>query len=216
VLTALAAAKGAGVPRFVLASVPGASPEATDPFLRAKGLAEEAVATSGLEYAVLRCSHVYGLGGLWFTAAVNAALADPPLALGTEPVAPVLAEDVASVLDAIEDRPDPLAGTWALEGPDAVRPQDLVRLLVGDRTLEVLPPGQARPRLEELLGVELSPEAADHLLRAERADAPDAAEAFGVERTPLERGLAQVLESAAAGPASAGAPFPAPEVASPP
>jgi uncharacterized protein YbjT (DUF2867 family) len=203
VLTALAAAKNAGVPRFVLASVPGASPEAPDPFLRAKGLAEEAVTTSGLEHAVVRCSHVYGLGGLWFTAVVNAALADPPLAFGAEPLAPVLAEDVAAVLDAVEDRPGALAGTWALEGPDLVAPEDLVRLLVGDRTpIELLPAQGAHARLEALLGVELSHEAADHLQRAERADAPDAAEAFGVTRTPLDLGLARILEAAASGVAS--------------
>ena len=45
---ALAAAREAGVHRFVFVSVPGASAESPVPFLRAKGLAEEAVTTSGL------------------------------------------------------------------------------------------------------------------------------------------------------------------------
>ncbi|MGZ4149615.1 MAG: SDR family oxidoreductase, partial [Actinomycetota bacterium] len=63
VLTALDAAKQAGTRRFVLLSVPGADPEATHPFLRAKGLAEEAVRAGGLEHAIVRATHVYGLGG---------------------------------------------------------------------------------------------------------------------------------------------------------
>ena len=40
VLVALEAAKAAGTKRFVLLSVPGADPDTTHPFLRAKGLAE--------------------------------------------------------------------------------------------------------------------------------------------------------------------------------
>ncbi|HEX6844237.1 MAG TPA: NAD(P)H-binding protein, partial [Actinomycetota bacterium] len=119
-LLAIEAAKQAGTPRLALVSVPGAAVDATDPFLRAKGLAEEAVANSGLEHAIVRAAHVYGLGGLWFTACVEGALAEPPFAPGSgrQRLAPVLAEDLGAVLAAIDDHPGPLAGTWALEGPD--------------------------------------------------------------------------------------------------
>ena len=202
-LTALAAAREARVPRFVLVSVPGASPESDDPFLRAKGLAEEAVATSGLEYAIVRCSHVYGLGGLWFTAVVQGALASPPLAIGgEEAVAPVLADDVARVLVAAEDHPaDPVGfgGTWALEGPEAVTPLRLTRLLraedVPDPTL--LAPETAAEQLESLLGIPLPLFAVADLLRPSRADAPDAAGAFGVTRTGLAEGLGRTLAAVA-------------------
>jgi NADH dehydrogenase len=208
-LAALGAAREAGVPRFVLVSVPGASPGAEDPFLRAKGLAEEAVATSGLEYAIVRCSHVYGLGGLWFTAVVQAALASPPLAIGgVEPVAPVLADDVADVLAAAEDRPaDPgeLGGTWALEGPDSVTPLALTRMLTGEDASEavVLCPAEAATRLEALLGVPLPRFALDHVLRPLRADAPDAAQRFGVTRSGLVEGLHRTV-SLVAGPTRPG------------
>ena len=202
-LTALAAAREAGVPRFVLLSVPGASPESQDPYLRAKGLAEEAVATSGLEYAIVRCSHIYGLGGLWFTAVVQGALASPPLALGGEaPVAPVLVEDVAQVLVAAEDRPaDPggFGGTWALEGPDAVTPAALTRMLTGEDAAApvLLAPAEAAARLETLLEFPIPPYTVDHLLRPSRADAPDAAGAFGVARTALAEGLSRTVAAAA-------------------
>ena len=82
VLRALEAAKQAGTKRFVLLSVPGADPETTQPFLRAKGLAEEAVRASGMEHAIVRSTHAYGLGGLWFTATVEGALAEPPFVVG--------------------------------------------------------------------------------------------------------------------------------------
>jgi NADH dehydrogenase len=198
-LAALAAARQAGVPRFVLASVPGASPDAADPFLRAKGLAEEVVATSGLEFAIVRVSHVYGLGGLWFTAVVQAALSTPPLAIGgPAPLAPVWADDVAQVLAAAEDHPaDPggLGGTWALEGPDAATPVALTRMLTGEDAPEAvaLDPSDAASRLEALLGIPLAPFAVAHLLRPSRADAPKAADAFGVAPTGLAEGLRRTV-----------------------
>jgi NADH dehydrogenase len=197
-LIALAAAREARVPRFVLVSVPGASPEADDPFLRAKGLAEEAVATSGLEHVILRCAHVYGVGGLWFTAVVQGALADPPLAVGEGPTAPVWADDVADVLAAAEDRsagPTGLAGTWAIEGPEAVPPVAITRALLGEDA-DVLPIDArvAGTALPALLGIPLAPFAIAQLLRPSRADAPDAAAAFGVRLTALSEGLRSTAE----------------------
>ena len=188
---AVAAAKEAGVRRIILVSVPGASPEASDPFLRAKGLAEEVVVTSGLEHVVVRATHVYGLGGLWFTAAVQGALADPPIAVGgADPVAPLLAEDLAAVLSAADSHEERLEGIWALEGPDALTPRTLVRLLADGTRVPARSLGpDADAELETLLGFPLTPAAVAHLLRPERADAADAAAAFGVERTPLAEGL---------------------------
>lgn len=202
VLTAIAAAKSAGTARFALVSVPGAAPDAADPFLRAKGLAEEAVAASGLEFAIVRATHVYGLGGLWFTAAVEGALADPPFVPGdgTQALAPLFAEDLGSVLAAIDDHPGDLAGTWGLEGPDEVTADELTGYLRADDA----PPAHARDAEEaahllgHLLGVPVSVVAAAHLARASRADAPDAAAFFGLSRTPLAEGLRRTLEEAGA------------------
>jgi uncharacterized protein YbjT (DUF2867 family) len=202
-LRALAAAKIARVPRFVLVSVPGASSDAADPFLRAKGLAEEAVVASGLEYAIVRSSHVFGLGGLWFTAVVQGALAEPPVAIGGDaPLAPVFSDDVAEVLSAVEERPGELAGTWALEGPDVLTPWALAGMLsdgaANDRPLLAASPDPGT-RLEALLDVALAPSAVRHLLDPARADAPDAAAAFSVVRTPLVEGLRLTLARAAEG-----------------
>jgi uncharacterized protein YbjT (DUF2867 family) len=147
---------------------------------------------------ILRCGHVYGVGGLWFTAVVQGALADPPLAIGDEPTAPVWADDVAGVLAAAEDRsagPAGLAGTWAIEGPEALRPAEITRALRGDET-DVLPIDArvANTALSALLGIPLAPFAVAHLLRSSRADAPDAAGAFGVPPTTLSEGLRRTVQ----------------------
>jgi uncharacterized protein YbjT (DUF2867 family) len=202
-LTALRAAELAGARRFVLLSYPGASPDAGHQFLRAKGLAEEAVATARLEHAIVRCTHVYGVGGLWFAAVVEGALARPPVVLGdgAQSLAPVFVDDVALVLAAIDDRRELLVGTnttYALEGPDVVTADELAAVLSeGARDPEHVAGGAARDRLRSLLGVSVSGSAAELFAQPSRADAPDAAAAFGVTRTPLAEGLRLTLERAA-------------------
>ncbi len=202
VLTALAASREAGVRRFVLLSATGASIDATNRYLRAKGLAEEAVANSGMEHAIVRATHAYGLGGLWLTATVEAATARPPFVVGDgrQPVAPVFADDVAEVLTAADDRDGALAGTWALEGPDVVTMAELVGILAGSEAVAPapLPPGEAARRWTEALGRPFSETAAEVFALPSRADAPDAAEAFGVERTALVDGLRRTAQLAAA------------------
>ncbi|MFI5392927.1 MAG: SDR family oxidoreductase [Myxococcota bacterium] len=201
VLRALAAAKVADVRRFVLVSVPGASPDAPDAYRRARGLAEEAVINSGLDHAVIRSTHAYGLGGLWLSALVAGATASPPVVLGdpAAALAPVAVEDVAAVLAAADDREGDLEGTWALEGPDATTPTALIRLLAGETAPEPrrVAGDEARASLEPALGVSLSNDALTWLADPARADAPDAAAAFDVPRTPLLGGLRRALERAA-------------------
>lgn len=202
VLRALTAAKVADVRRFVLVSVPGASPDAPDPYRRARGFAEEAVINSGLDHAVIRSTHAYGLGGLWLSALVAGATVSPPVVLG-DPVgvlAPVAVEDVAAVLASADDREGDLAGIWALEGPDMTTPAALIRLLAGETEPEPrrVAGDEARASLEPALGLSLSNDALTWLADPARADAPDAAATFDVPRTPLLGGLRRALERAAA------------------
>jgi uncharacterized protein YbjT (DUF2867 family) len=200
VLTAIEAAKRAKTRRFILLSVPGASLEATHPFLRAKGLAEDAVRLSGLQHAIVRSTHVYGLGGLWFTATVEGALTEPPFVVGRgdQELAPVFVEDVASVIAAIDDSAEELADTWGLEGPDVITADAVARLLRGDDRIPDHADGQAAAEaLTRLLDVPVDAVAASFLAMPSRADAPDAATAFGVTRTSLLDGLRATLEAAA-------------------
>jgi uncharacterized protein YbjT (DUF2867 family) len=198
----LKVASRAGVRRVALLSVPRAEPDAGDPYLRAKGLAERAVAASGLEHAIVRSAHVYGLGGFWFTAAVQAAAQDPPEVVGpgTQQIAPVFADDVAEVLGAIDDRSDPVAGLWGLQGPDRVSADEFAAL-VGEGRGEIvhLSAEAAQDRLSELLGGPVSAAACRLLAADSTADAPDAAAEFAVPLRSLAEGLEATMRASAAG-----------------
>lgn len=202
VMTALAASREAGVRRFVLVSATGASIDASNPYLRAKGLAEEAVSNSGMEHAIVRSTHAYGVGGLWLAATVEGATASPPFVVGdgSQSVAPIFAGDVATVLAAADDRDGRLEGTWAFEGPDAVTMAELVTILATTGSDPPVPidPHEAAARLSDGLGMLVSETAAELFSLPSRADAPDAGEAFGVERTALVDGLHATARLAAA------------------
>jgi uncharacterized protein YbjT (DUF2867 family) len=200
VLVALQAAREAGTRRFILLSVPGADPEHTHPFLRAKGMAEEAVVASGLEHAIVRCTHVYGLGGAWFTAFVAGASASPPFTCGpgTQHLAPTYADDLGAVVAAVDDLGGPVAGTWGLEGPDALTADELVGVLRDDDEAPAHADGQAAAAtLSALLDTTVDAVTASFFGMANRSDAPDASAAFGVRRTPLLEGLRATLSAAA-------------------
>lgn len=200
VLTALAASREAGVRRFVLLSATGASIDSTNRYLRAKGLAEEAVANSGMEHAIVRSTHAYGLGGSWLAVTVEGATASPPFVIGDgmQSVAPVFAGDVAAVLAAADDSAAAIGGTWALEGPDTLAMADLVGLLSapGAEPPVALDPAEAAARLEAL-GTPISPTTADLFARPSLGDAPDAASAFGVTPMRLADGLRATAQQTA-------------------
>jgi uncharacterized protein YbjT (DUF2867 family) len=197
---ALEAAEQAGVRRFLFLSTPGASADAAHPFLRAKGEAEDAIAASGLEYAIVRSTHVYGAGpGLWFSTALELALHDPPLVLGGRdtPIAPVFVEDVAAVLAAADDRDEPVRGAWGLEGPEPTTAEGFARLLRHDAMrVGSLDPSDGEA-ISQALGRSLSPPALELLAGPSRADAPDATTEFGVAGTSLYDGLRRTIERSA-------------------
>lgn len=200
-LVAIEAAQAAGTRRIIFLSVPGADPDHQHPFLRAKGMAERSLADSGLDYAILRCTHTYGLGGLWFTATVHGALATPPFMCGpgSQELAPVLADDIGAVVAAMDDRADPLGGTWGLEGPDVLTADRFVSLLRDDDEPATHADGQAAAAaLTTVLGAPIDAVTASFFGMPSRADAPDAAAAFGVRRTGLIEGLRATLAASAA------------------
>ena len=199
VVRAIEAAHTAGVRRIVFVSVPGASPDASAPFLRAKGFAEEAVTTSGLQHAVIRSAPVVGIGSAWFAAVVAGALESPPVVWGAGEgsLAPVALGDLAAALAVADDADTDLAGTWSLEGPDTLTAEGLIEILSGAAECsEHLDGEAARTRLSSLFEREVSPFFVDTLTHPARSDAPDAAAHFGLERTPLVDAIRAALASA--------------------
>ena len=178
----------------MLVSATGASIDASNRYLRAKGLAEEAVANSGMEHAIVRSTHAYGVGGLWLAATVEggdrvAAVRD----LGREQRWPRSSPRMSR-----RSWPRPttgtgrLEGTWALEGPDVVAMAELVGTLLGASGASgsgIAGDADAAARFTEALGTPVSPTTVELYALPSRADAPDAAEAFGVALTTLPEGL---------------------------
>jgi uncharacterized protein YbjT (DUF2867 family) len=207
-MAAVAAAKEAGVRRLILLSVPGASVDHWHPFVRAKALAEEVVVHSGLEHAVLRSSHAYGLGGLWFASTVMGAEHGFVVGDGRQRVAPVLADDVANVVAAIDDRRDPIAGIWYLAGPEELTADDVFEIVGEGGEPAHLDPSSAAQRLTELLEIPVSVRATEFFAEPSVADTPNAAApgtdapattTFDVPLTPFEQGLRDLAARASQG-----------------
>jgi NADH dehydrogenase len=200
----VAVATSAGVRRLVLLSHPGASSASNNPYLRAKGRAEEVIRGSGIEHAIIRSSPAYGLGGTWFTAFVEAATQEPAEVVGSgrQVLAPVLADDVGRVLAGVDDRAEPVEGTWGLDGPDLVTADEFAVLVRGGGSpIRHLDIQEAAERLSELLGRAVSATACEVFSMDGTAvvgDVPDAAAAFGIEPAALEPGLRGTMSRATA------------------
>ncbi len=126
----LAAAGAAGVRRVVVCS-PAAvgTAAAANPHLAAKAEVERMVAASGLEHAILRCTHVLGPG----SRLLDLLAGRPPVKVpggGRQRVAPVWVGDVAAAIAAADDAVE-LAATWSLAGPDEVSFDALVDAVHG-------------------------------------------------------------------------------------
>jgi uncharacterized protein YbjT (DUF2867 family) len=195
------AAARAGVRLFVFLSYPGADTNAANPFLRFKGMAEDVVARSGMEFVVLRSTLIYGPGSRWLERMRARATRRPAVVIGTgrQVMAPVFVDDVAAAIVAVDDRAEPRSGTWGLQGPDRVTADELAALLGGSggRVLHV--PPSAGSVLSRLAGPRDARAALDLLASDSVADPPDAAAEFGVSLTPLRMGLAASEVPARAG-----------------
>ena len=142
----LAAASAAGVRRVVVCS-PAAvgSPAAVpvNPHLAAKAEVERMVAASGLEHAILRCTHVLGPGARLVELLGGrdagpggrpGAAADAPVPVpgdGRQLVAPVWVGDVGAAIAAADDAVE-LTATWALAGPTRLTLDELVDAVHGN------------------------------------------------------------------------------------
>jgi uncharacterized protein YbjT (DUF2867 family) len=121
----VAAAKEAGVRRFVLMSALGTSEETKDlvPYFHAKWEQEQAVAGSGLEHVIFRPSFIFGRdGGLLpiFKRLAKVAPVTPVIGSGERRMQPIWIDDVAAYFAAATDKPDAAGRIFELGGPDAV------------------------------------------------------------------------------------------------
>ncbi len=121
----VAAAKEAGVRRFVLMSALGTSEETKDlvPYYHAKWEMEQAVSGSGLEHVIFRPSFVFAKdGGILPTFRRLARLSPvtPIIGSGKQRIQPIWIDDVAAYFSQSVDKAEAANRTFELGGPDAV------------------------------------------------------------------------------------------------
>ncbi len=127
------AAERAGASRFLFFSAMGATHHSRTRFFRAKALAQDAVAASGMQTTVFRPSIVYTPGDPWLTLLERFSWlpAMPISGSGRALYQPIWAEDVADcVMAALANGGPPSA---ALAGPEELSYDDIVRVVLRSR-----------------------------------------------------------------------------------
>ena len=141
------AAQTAGVERFVFFSAQGASPHDRTRFMRAKALAERAVAESGVPHTIFAPSIVYAPGDVFLTLLERMALlpAVPISGSGRALFQPIWSHDVADCVMAALERPA-ADERYELAGPETLSYDAIVEIVLRAA-------GRPRPLVHVPLGV---------------------------------------------------------------
>lgn len=118
----IAAAKEAGIRRFVLMSALGASEHDPVPYYNAKWTQDHDLEASGLEHVIFRPSFLFsGRGGILPTFRKLArAPVTPIIGQGTQKIQPIWIDDLAAYFAAAVDKPEAANRLFELGGPDQV------------------------------------------------------------------------------------------------
>jgi len=198
----VAAAKAAGVRRFVLASALGLDERSKDavPYYAAKWEMERAVKGSGLEHVIFRPSFVFGRdGGVLptFVRLARFAPVTPIVGPGTQRLQPIWVEDLAEYYVRAIDEPAAANRTFELGGPDAPTWNEfwerLKRVLGSRRPSLHVPFGLMRVQAALTERLPGAPVTRDQLTMLELGDnvvtTTDAVETFGLPLVPLDEQL---------------------------
>jgi uncharacterized protein YbjT (DUF2867 family) len=199
----VAAAKEAGVRRFVLTSALGLDERSRDavPYFAAKWEMEAAVRESGLEHVIFRPSFVFGKDGgalQAFKRLARLAPVTPIVGDGTRRMQPIWVEDVAEFFARSLDTG---SGVVELGGPDAVTWNDFwarLKRVMGKRRPSVhVPVGLMRVQAAVMERFPNPPLTRDQLTMLELGDNvvtdPAPAAAFGVDLVPLDEQLRRAV-----------------------
>lgn len=197
------ACTAAGVRRFVYLSGAGAGPGRPEPWFRAKHEAEEAVRQSGMEYAILRPSWVYGPEDRSLNRFVSLTRHFPFVPVignGKARVQPTSVFDVAKVAALCVTRAQAPNRIFELGGPEELSMNEILRTLqkvLGKRRVLVHSPVAVMKLAARVLALlpnpPLSPSAIDFILMEERVNPRPAEEFFGMKFETLETGLRRYL-----------------------
>jgi NADH dehydrogenase len=197
------AARSAGVRRFIGLSGVGASPDAPFHWLRFKWQEEQHILDSGLDGTIFRPSWVYGpedvslnrfLGFARFLPFV------PVIGDGKTRINPLLIDDLAAHVAAALVREDLAGRVFEIGGPEVLTMDDVIRVALkvsGRRRVLMHQPVWLMKLVARVVqhvpGRPLTPGAVDFITMDGVADIGPLMETFGLQLTPIERGLATYL-----------------------
>ena len=198
----LAAAREAGVGRFVLMSALGTDEETKDlvPYYGAKWQMEQDVKASGLEHVIFRPSFVFGReGGALgqFKKIAKLAPVTPIVGPGTQRIQPIWVDDVAAYFAAAVEKPEAANRTFEIGGPDAVTWNEFwsrLKRAQGSRRPSLhVPFGLMRVQATVLERLPKPPVTRDQLKMLAAGDNvvsnSDAVDTFGLPLVPLDEQL---------------------------
>jgi uncharacterized protein YbjT (DUF2867 family) len=203
----VAAAKDAGVRRFVLMSALGTSEETKDlvPYYHSKWEMEQVVVGSGLEHVIFRPSFIFARdGGILptFRKLARVAPVTPIIGSGKQRIQPIWVDDVAAYFAACVDKPEAANRTFELGGPDTVTWNEFwerLKRALGQRRPSVHVPIQLM-RLNALVTERLPgniPLTRDLLTMLEHGDNvvsnDEAVQTFGLPLVPLDEQLRRAV-----------------------
>jgi uncharacterized protein YbjT (DUF2867 family) len=195
----IAAAKDAGVERFVLMSALGTTATTKDvvPYFAAKWAMEQELVGSGLEHTIFRPSFTFGRGGgvlPTFLKQVRYAPVVTVIGSGRQRLQPIWVDDVAEYFARGIDAPDAANRTFELGGPDVVTWDELygtiARVLGKRRRLVHVPASVARAGATATQWAPGAPLTTDQISMLEAGDNvatnADAVDTFKLPLVPLE------------------------------
>ena len=195
----IAAAKSAGVERFVLMSALGTTEETKDvvPYYNAKWTEEQDVIASGIEHTIIRPSFVFGPGGGALATFVKQVKYSPVVTVigsGKQRSQPIWIEDVAATFARAVDHPQAANRLFEVGGPDVVDwnglYETIAKVLGKRRRLLHVPAGLAAAGAKLAEHLPGAPITADQVAMIEGPDNvvtnSDAADTFQIPLLPLE------------------------------
>ena len=127
----VAAAKSAGVRRYLHMSAMGSSDDSPSEYGRTKAAGEKAVRASGLDWTIFRPSIIFGQGDGFVSLLAPIVRMNPGfipvIGPGTTKFQPVAIEDVARVFADALEKPEAIGRAFEVGGPDVLTLNDIYR-----------------------------------------------------------------------------------------
>lgn len=201
----LAEAKRAGVARYLYLSGAGADPSSPKTWYRAKGHAEAAVRSSGIDHCILRPSWAYGPGDKAlnkFAAIARFSPIVPRIGVRPQLLQPVHVVDIARAAVRIFQR-EAWGTTLEIGGPDVITMDGVIRTMLKVMRkrrlvvpIPVLLPKLAMAPLTLLPAPPMTPGGIEFAVQDAVVDTAEMTAVLEVHPVPLEEGLSTYLSPA--------------------